>query len=346
MNHVVRVHPHGARTDGVRDAQRRVEVRSVHSGRETVVGAVALLDRLLLGLELGDGADGTEDLLLDDLHVLSDVREDGGLDEVADVAVAAATGGDGGAGLLALVDVAHDAIELELRDLGSLEGLWVEWVTDLVCLCARLEAGDELVVDALLDVDAGAGAAALAVVEEDAEVDPGDGVLDVGVVEDDVGGLAAQLEGDLLEVGVGGGLEDLATDEGGAGEGDLVDVHVRGEGGAGGLAEAGDDVDDSGREAGLLDQLGGEQGGERGLLGGLEDDGVTGGDGWADLPRPHENWEVPWDDLSADTDLAGVSMLVRGKELLGLLTASWRVYVKVSGLVSMVLPSILSAQPP
>ncbi len=35
-----------------------------------------------------------------------------------------------------------------------------------------LELLDELVVDAGLDVDAGAGTAALAVVEEDTEVDP------------------------------------------------------------------------------------------------------------------------------------------------------------------------------
>lgn len=311
VNHVVRVDPHGTGADGVGDAQRRVEVRGVHGGRKAVGRAVALLDGLLFGLELGDGADGAEDLLLDDLHVLSDVREDGGLDEVADVAVAVAAGGHGGTGLLAVLNVSHDAVELQFRDLRSLEGGHVEWVSDLVGLGALLEAGDELVVDALLHVDAGAGAAALAVVEEDTKVDPRDGVVNVGVVEDDVGRLASKLEGDLLQVGVGSGLEDLATDKGGAGEGDLVDIHVRGESGTGSLSEAGDDVDDSGREASLLDELGGEQGREWGLLGGLEDNGVTSGDGWANLPRPHEKGEVPWDNLSTDSDLAAVSMLWR-----------------------------------
>src|SRR4051812_27017253 len=75
------------------------------------------------------------------------------------------------------------------------------------------------------------------VVVVDAKVDPADGLLDVGVVEDNVGRLAAELERDLLQVGRRGGLHDRAADESGAGEGDLVDVHVRGEGGAGGLAE-------------------------------------------------------------------------------------------------------------
>lgn len=139
-------------------------------------------------------------------------------------------------------------------------------------------------------------------VEEDAKVDPGDGVVDVGVLEDDVGRLATELEGDLLQVGGGGGLEDLATDDGGAGESDLVDVHVGGEGGTGDLAKTRNDVDDTGGEAGLLDQAGGDEATKRSLLGGLHDDGVTASNGWTDLPRPHEKREVPRDNLTADCD--------------------------------------------
>ena len=78
---------------------------------------------------------------------------------------------------------------------------------------------------------------------------------------------------------------------------------VGGDGGAGDLAEAGEDVDDTGWEASLFDELGGVEGAERGLLGGLEDDDVAAGDGGADLPGPHEEGEVPGDDLAADTDL-------------------------------------------
>ena len=47
---------------------------------------------------------------------------------------------------------------------------------------------------------------------------------------------------------------DLTPDGGGAGEGDLVDVGVGDERGAGG-AVAGEDVDDAGREADLERQL-------------------------------------------------------------------------------------------
>lgn len=297
------VDPDGAGAEAVADADGRVEVLGVDGGGEAVLGVVAEPDGLLLGRELGDGADGPENLLLHDLHVVRDVGKDGGLDEVALVAVALAARDDGGAVLLARLDVAHDAVVLELADLGALEGLRVEGVADLVVLGAGLEGGDELVVDALLHVDARAGAAALAVVVVDAKVDPADGLLDVGVVEDDVGRLAAQLERHALEVGGRGGLHDGAADGGRAREGDLVDVHVRRDGGARDLAEARDDVDDAGGEAGLLDELGEHETGEGRLLGRLEDDGVAGGQGGADLPRQHEQGEVPRDDLTADANL-------------------------------------------
>ena len=53
---------------------------------------------------------------------------------------------------------------------------------------------------------------------------PVDGLLEVGVVEDDVRGLAAELESDRLQVGLGGGLHDLATNKCAACECDLLDV--------------------------------------------------------------------------------------------------------------------------
>ena len=66
----------------------------------------------------------------------------------------------------------HDAVKLQLGDLGSLESGSVEGVTNDVLGGALLEASQELVVDGLLDVDTGASAAALAVVEKDTKVGP------------------------------------------------------------------------------------------------------------------------------------------------------------------------------
>ena len=90
---------------------------------------------------------------------------------------------------------------------------------------------------------------------------PVDGLLDVAVVKDDVRALAAELEGDALEVGLCRGLHDLAADERATSEGELqfqsvraltegrtraylVDVHVRAHGRADGVTIADDEVDD------------------------------------------------------------------------------------------------------
>jgi hypothetical protein len=275
----------------------------VDSGSETVSGVVGEVKDLSLVLELGNSADGAENLLLHDLHVGADVGEDGGLDEVTLVTETLTTDLDGGTLVLAGLDVAHDAVVLELRDLRTLEGLLVEWVTNLVLLSSLLEGSEELVVDGLLDEDTGTGTAALAVVVVDTEVDPVNGLLDVGVLEDDVGGLATKLEGDLLEVGGSSSLHDLSANDGGTSEGDLVNVHMRGESGTGSLAVTGDKVEDTGRETSLLDELSEDESGERSLLSSLHDDSVTSGQGRSDLPCQHEKGEVPGDNLTADTNL-------------------------------------------
>ena len=96
---------------------------------------------------------------------------------------------------------------------------------------------EELVVDLLVDEDTRTGAANLTVVVAvrsqpmtlaeriygvlDTEGCPFDSLIEIAVVEDDVRGLAAELEGDVLEVGLGSRLHDLAANQGRAGEGDL-----------------------------------------------------------------------------------------------------------------------------
>jgi hypothetical protein len=75
--------------------------------------------------------------------------------------------------------------------------------------------------------------------------DPGNGLVQIGIVKDDGGTLASEFEGDLLQVGLGSSLHDLATDEGGTGEGDLVYVHVLRNGSTDSVAVSCDDVQDA-----------------------------------------------------------------------------------------------------
>ena len=84
------------------------------------------------------------------------------------------------------------------------------------------EAGQEVVVDPVLDEDPVGRDAGLARVAVLAGQRAGDGGLEVGVVEDDEGRVAAELERDLLDLPCALGHEQLA-DLGRAGEAELAD---------------------------------------------------------------------------------------------------------------------------
>ena len=105
MEHVILVHPDGPSSQGVADSDGGVEAACVDCSGETVGGGVAETDGVVFGLELGNGADGTEDLFLHYLHVFRDAGEDGRLDEVALFAVALAANFNFGTLFLAGVNV-------------------------------------------------------------------------------------------------------------------------------------------------------------------------------------------------------------------------------------------------
>ena len=129
----------------------------------------------------------------------------------------------------------------------------------------------------------------------------GDGGGQVGVGEHDVGALAPELQRHPLQ-GVGAGPHDVLTDLLRAGEADLVDLGVLQQGLAGVGAEAGEDVEHPGGHARLVGDPGQAEGGEGGLLGGLEDDGAARREGGRDLLAGHEQGVVPGHDQAADPD--------------------------------------------
>ena len=100
---------------------------------------------------------------------------------------------------------------------------------------------DEFIENAFLNEEAGACAAYLALVEEDAFACAVDSLLQVCVVEYDVGRFAAQFEGDGDEF-VTGSLVYAVAYFGGAGECQFVQVRVVKEPLTGFGAFAGDDV--------------------------------------------------------------------------------------------------------
>ena len=149
--------------------------------------------------------------------------------------------------------------------------------------------------------DAAGGGAALAGGAEGSPERAFNGEVEVGVVEDDHGVLSAHFQGTGLEVG-GGGLSDDAADLGGSGKGDGADAGMGDDGRAGVGSEAGDDVDDSGGQAGVDEALDEVVGGERSVFGGLDDAGVAADECGEELPRGDGHGEVPGGDHAADAD--------------------------------------------
>lgn len=163
--------------------------------------------------------------------------------------------------------VAGDLVELFLRHQRSELGGGVDSGADLDLAGGFGDRGGEVVEDAVLNEHSGAGNAGLAVVEQPSIERSSDGSVEVSIREHDVGALAAEFERRLLEIAPGG-VDDLLPDLGGAGERDLVDVVVGRQCRSCG-AVAGDDVDDAGREACLLEHLAEQDSGKRVCSAGL-----------------------------------------------------------------------------
>ena len=106
MESIVAVDPYCTGFQSVGNLNRGLEVGCVHGSGEAVRGVVANLDSVGLILELGDCADGAEDLLLLDLHVFCDIGENGRLDEEALVTLAFTAGLYCSTSALAVLDIA------------------------------------------------------------------------------------------------------------------------------------------------------------------------------------------------------------------------------------------------
>ena len=123
--------------------------------------------------------------------------------------------------------------------------------------------------------------------------------VEVGIGEHQLRRLAAKLKRHRNDVLGGSALDDLA-DRHRAGEGDVVDARMRGEGGASLIAEARHDVERAVGQAGFLGDLGEGDGGEAGLFGRLQDDGIAHCERAADRAAEHLHGVVPRDDVAGN----------------------------------------------
>ena len=294
-----------AKSKRVRDAMRTLHVLRPDGGIEAVDDIVRRLDRLRLVRELLDVHDGSEDLLAGDSHGGIRVDEGGGfvvpslLEGLALRPLAAER--ELRSFVRADFDVVLDLLPLLRRD----EGSEVRRSLQRIAHADRLEPFEEFVLELLvhlvLDDEARGLRAILATVHHGGR----DGAFgrggDVRVLEDDEGGLAAQLQVELLHVR-GRRFHDFLPRRGVTGQGDHVDLVARCEFVPDDGPGTRDQVHGAGGNPGRLDQLPELERRERRQRRGLQDGRIPRGERGRELPDRHHERIVPWRDLTDHPD--------------------------------------------
>ena len=296
-------HPHrGVRVDrqhaglhATRHAQCAGAIAGPDRPREPVHRVVGQANRLGLVAEREHGGDRSEHLLPGDAVLRGDRRQHCRREPVARTIRRLSPERDR---RLAVQERA-DGLALLGGDQRSHLGPLVERVADAHRLHLPLEELEEAIEHALLHEDPRARAAILPRVAEHRKRRGSGGGLDVGVGEDHVRRLAPELQRHPLDR-TGGTGGDRAPNLGRAGEGDLGDVRMLDEALPARAAGTNDDVDDAVRHPGLRGELGEAQRRQRRELGGLEHDGVAGGERRSELPRGDRQREVPRGDQTND----------------------------------------------
>ena len=108
---------HGSSLESVSGVDGSLDVSTEDGSSQSVDRVVGNSDQVLLVGELLQNQDGSEDFLSDNLGVGLDASEDGWLDEVTFVTLSNTSGQDVTTLALSVLDVTHDSVELELRDL-------------------------------------------------------------------------------------------------------------------------------------------------------------------------------------------------------------------------------------
>jgi hypothetical protein len=285
----------GAGLEASGDLLGVLDVLAPDTGTETGVGVVGTLDDLLLVRPGLGGDNGAERLLGDDAAVVGRVVDDGRLDEEALLGRGGVLAdGELVAVLLSVREEFLDLLVLHLVLDRAEEGAGFG-VTDLDGLGEVDHLGEELGVDALVDVDTLGGDTDLARVLEGTHDDLGSDLLDIDVRQDDGGVVAAELEGAALE-GVGASSHDLLTSGDGTSERDLGNAGVGGKHRTE-LVITTNGLDDTGLEDRLCELNGLECCvGSEGT--GLDNDGVTSQQGRDDLAHGEDKREVPGMEVS------------------------------------------------
>src|SRR5699024_2411307 len=301
---VVVVDPHTTCLNVTARAVCGVLATGPHAAAKAEVGVIRNLDGFVVFLEGCHGKDWAEDLVAGDLHVIG-AGEDGWLNVVTvfQTINLVDTTTDKGFCTFCWADlqVGLDLVHLLHGSLRTHHGFSIQWVANLDGLHALNRQLQEVFCNVLMNqctrwtctnrtLDQCEHGEALNTLLQE--------VINFihDVLEEDRWGLTAQLQGHWNDA-LGGALVNHLADWGGTGERNLLDALIRGQRRTGFLTQAVDDVENT-RWHNILNLFHQVQDGRWGLLCWLHDDAVTRCQCWRNLPGCHEDWEVPWNDLT------------------------------------------------
>src|ERR1700730_112776 len=244
------VDPDGAGIRFLRETLHASDVSTPNARGKAVGSAVGDPKRISFVAKLDDTHHGTENFFLRDAHLVLDVCENRAADEVAAVADTLAASRQQCALVLADIHVIEDALQLLFGDYRPKGCGTIGRIPHPDRLRALREPVEHLVVNLLVREDARTRRAYLPRVEEDSGRSGLDRSLDVGAGKDDVGGLAAEFERHAFEV-TRRAAQNSASHTRRSGEGDLVYIRMIDESVADDPTRAGDDIQDSRRQARL-----------------------------------------------------------------------------------------------
>ena len=293
------VHPHHAVLQRLAHAEDAGHVAAEEVAGQAELGVVGGRNGLGLGLELENRGHRAKDFFTGDTHVAAHIGQHRGLVERPAFDLGRGTAGQH---LRALGDsVGHQGLDL-VQGLGidqrALPHALLEAVAHPDLGHAGSQSGHKGVVDAGLHIHAVGAHAGLTRVAVLAGQGSLHGHIQVGIVEHDQGGVAAQLQRQLLD-GRRALLHQDAAHLGGAGEGQVAHRVT----GAQDLAHLDralgigrEDVEHARWHAGALGQFGDGQCRQGGGLSRFDDDRATGRQGRGDLARDHGHRKVPGRD--------------------------------------------------
>src|SRR5471030_3303094 len=278
---------------GFSHTEHTAQVTGIEVRSQTELGVVGHRDHFGFVFEAEQRRQWTEGFFLGHGSVLRHVDQNGRFEEVAFHDLA--TGQNGCAFADRVSNVFLNLGHGFFVDQRASGGAFFQTVADLEFGHSHFQLLGERVVDRILDVQAVGADAGLAVVAVFGNDRAFDGLIQVRVVEHNKRRVAAQFQRDLLDV-LGAFGHQLATDFGGAGEGQFAHDRVAGQLAADVAGAAGHHAEHAIRNAGTLGQFSQGEGRERGLRSRLEHHGATGGQGRAGFTGDHRRREVPRGD--------------------------------------------------